>query len=65
MDITSKKKKEDNKPKDKELERRIGRVKYLMEKYGYRWRNKVKKGRFMIDYCRFTGHIRTCTVNLP
>ena len=49
MDITSKKKKEDNKPKDKELERRIGRVKYLMEKYGYRWRNKVKKGWFIID----------------
>ena len=40
LTATTKKKKED-KPKDRDIERRIVRVKYLMEKYGNRWRERV------------------------
>lgn len=43
VDLTSKKKKED-KGRDKDLERRVVHVKYLLEKYGQRWLEKVRKG---------------------
>ena len=46
---TVKKKKEDGKvtvkDKDREMEKRVVRVKYLMEKYGFRWLEAVKSSK--------------------
>ncbi len=46
LELTSKKKKED-KPREKEWEKRITHVKYLMEKYGHLWLTKHRKRKFL------------------
>ena len=40
------KKKDDKPPKDRGLEKRMTRVKYLQEKYGQRWLSKTSSGRY-------------------
>ena len=46
---TVKKKKEEGKvtvkDKDREMEKRVVRVKYLMEKYGFRWLDAVRSSK--------------------
>lgn len=44
LDLTATKKSKEEKPRERQWEKRINRIKYLMEKYGHKWRNKVQKG---------------------
>lgn len=53
MDFPAKKKKED-KVKDRDMERRVARYKFLMEKYGQRWRNKLRRGGHYIIFTAST-----------
>ena len=43
------KKKKEEKPRDRDLEKRMTRVKYLMEKYGHLWRQKTVMGGYIVQ----------------